>query len=108
MPTAIRYNIRSEKDGANVNVTYDLRVPVGGPALIASFSLAVDGKELIDQTHWVPGQVQFSGTQFTQLQHPESDVTVAFSISSNEGWTAANSDVLRGERRFDEVVFSGS
>jgi len=45
MPTAIRYNIRSEKDGANVKVTYDLRVPVGGPALIASFSLAVDGKE---------------------------------------------------------------
>ncbi len=108
MPTAILYNIRSEKDGANVKVTYDLRVPVGGPALIASFSLAVDGKELIDQTHWVPGQVQFNGTHFTQLQHPENDVTVAFSISSNEGWTAANSDVLRGERCFDEVVFSGS
>jgi hypothetical protein len=108
MPTAILYNIRSEKDGANVKVTYDLRVPVGGPALIASFSLAVDGKELIDQTHWVPGQVQFNGTHFTQLQHPENDVTVAFSISSNEGWTAANSDVLSGERRFDEVVFSGS
>jgi hypothetical protein len=108
MSTAILYNIRSEKDGANVKVTYDLRVPVGGPALIASFSLAVDGKELIDQTHWVPGQVQFNGTHFTQLQHPENDVTVAFSISSNEGWTAANSDVLRGERRFDEVVFSGS
>jgi hypothetical protein len=108
MPTAIRYNIRSQKDGANVSVTYDLRVPVGGPALIASFSFAVDGKELIDQIHWVPGQVQFSGTQFTQLQHPENDVTVAFSISSSEGWTAANSDVLRGKRRFDEVVFSGS
>jgi len=108
MPTAILYNIRSEKDGANVKVTYDLRVPVGGPALIASFSLAVDGKELIDQTHWVLGQVQFNGTHFTQLQHPENDVTVAFSISSNEGWTAANSDVLSGERRFDEVVFSGS
>ena len=108
MSTAILYNIRSEKDGANVKVTYDLRVPVGGPALIASFSLAVDGKELNDQTHWVPGQVQFNGTHFTQLQHPENDVTVAFSISSNEGWTAANSDVLRGERRFDEVVFSGS
>jgi hypothetical protein len=107
MPTAIRYNIRSEKDGPTVSVTYDLTVPVGGPALIASFSLAVDGKELIDQTRWVPGQVRFNGTQFTQLQHPDNDVAVAFSISSNEGWTAANSDVLRGERRFDEVVFSG-
>ena len=108
MPTAIRYNIRSEKDGANVKVTYDLRVPVGGPALIASFSLAVDGKELIDKTHWVPGQVQFNGIQFTQLQHPENDATIAFSISSNEGWIAANSAVLLGARRLDEVVFSGS
>ena len=108
MPTAIRYNIRSEKDGAHVKVTYDLRVPVGGPALIASFSLAVDGKELIDKTHWVPGQVQFNGMEFTQLQHPENDATVAFSISSNEGWTTADRAVLRGERRFDEVVFSGS
>ena len=108
MPTAIRFNIRSEKDGANVKVTYDLRVPVGGPALIASFSLAVDGKELIDKTHWVPGQVQFNGMQFTQLQHPENDATVSFSISSNEGWIAANSAVLLGARRLDEVVFSGS
>src|SRR5260370_17191142 len=96
MPTAIRYNIRSEKDGANVNVTYDLRVPVGGPALIASFSLAVDGKELIDQTHWVPGQVQFSGTQFTQLQHPENDATVAFSIPTTEAWTPATTTSLPG------------
>jgi hypothetical protein len=56
----------------------------------------------------VPGQVQFNGMQFTQLQHPENDATVAFSISSNEGWIAANSAVLRGERRFDEVVFSDS
>jgi hypothetical protein len=108
MPTAIRYNIRYEKDGSGVSVTYDLRVPVGGPALIASFNLAVDGKELIDQTHWVPGQVLFNGTQFVQLQHPENDVPVTFSISSNEGWTAADSDVLRGEKPFDEVVFSGS
>jgi hypothetical protein len=106
MPTSIRYQIRCEKDGATVKATYDINVPVGGPALIASFNLTVDGKELIDQSHWVPGQVQFKGTQFTQLQQPENDATVTFSISSNGGWTASDSDVLRGQKRFDDVAFS--
>lgn len=49
MPTAIRYVIQCEKDGDHVKATYDIAVPVRGSALIASFSLDVDGKELIDQ-----------------------------------------------------------
>jgi hypothetical protein len=105
MATPISYQIRCDKDGASVNASYDLQVPVGGPALIASFSLNVDGKELIDQTHWFPGQARYNGTQFAQLNHPDKDVTVAFSISSNEGWTAADTDILRGDRRFDDVSF---
>jgi hypothetical protein len=108
MATPIRYQIRCEKDGASVTANYDLQVPVGGAALIASFTLSVDGKELIDQTKWIPGQVRHNGTQFTQLDHPDKDVTVAFSISSNEGWTAADSDILRGDRRFDDVSFRNS
>jgi hypothetical protein len=108
MATPVRYQIRCEKDGASVKASYDLELPVGGPALIASFTLAVDGKELIDQTHWIAGQVRFNGARFTQLDHPDQNVTVAFSISSNEGWSAADSDILRGERRFDEVSFRNS
>jgi hypothetical protein len=108
MATPVRYQIRCEKDGASVKTSYDLEVPVGGPALIASFTLAVDGKELIDQVHWIPGQVHFNGAQFTQLDDPDQNVTVTFSISSNEGWSAADSDILRGERRFDEVSFRNS
>jgi len=108
MATPIRYQIRCEKDGASVKASYDLQVPVGGAALIASFTLTVDGKELIDQTKWIPGQVRYNGTQFTELGHPDKDVTVAFSISSNEGWTAADSDILRGDRRFDDVSFRNS
>jgi hypothetical protein len=108
LPTSIQYQISCEKDGPTVKATYDLVVPVGGPALIASFSLTVDGKELIDQPHWISGQTRFNGTLFTQLDHPDKDVTVAFSISSNEGWNAADSDVLRGEKRFDEVSFANS
>jgi hypothetical protein len=108
MATPISFEIRCEKDGASVKASYDLQVPVGGLALIASFSLSVDGKELIDQTRWIPGQVRYNGTQFTELNHSDKDVTIAFSISSNEGWTAADSDVLRGDKRFDDVSFRNS
>jgi hypothetical protein len=86
--------------------SYDLNVHVGGSALIASFSLKVQNKELIDQDQWVAGQTRFNGTQSTQLEDPDKSATVSFSISSNEGWTAADADVLRGQRRFDEVSFS--
>ena len=108
MPTPIRYQIHCEKDGASVKASYDLQVPFEGAALIASFFLKVDGKELIDQTHWIPGQVRFNGTQFTKLDHPDKDVAVAFSISSNEGWTAADQDILRGDQRIDDVSFQNS
>jgi hypothetical protein len=47
-----------------------------------------------------------NGTQFTTLEDPGNDATVAFSISSNEGWVAADADVLRGNKRFDDVSFS--
>ena len=108
MATPIRYQIRCEKDGASIKAAYDLQVRVGGAALIASFTLVVDGKELIDQTRWIPGQVRYNGTQFTELDHPDRDVTVAFSISSNEGWDVADSDILRGDKRFDDVSFRNS
>ena len=91
-----------------MKATYDLIAPVGGTALIASFSLAVEGKELIDQTHWISGQARFNGTHFAQLDHPDKDVAVAFSISSNEDWIAADNDILRGDKRFDEVSFDNS
>ena len=108
MATPVHYRIRCEKDGSSVKAIYDLQVPDGGPALLASFSLEVDGKELIDQDHWIPGQVRFNGTQFTQLTDASKDVTVAFSISSNEGWNAADSDILRGDRVLDDVSFGNS
>jgi hypothetical protein len=41
-------------------LAYDLTVPVSGPALIASFSLKVENKELIDQDQWVAGQTRLT------------------------------------------------
>ena len=108
MATAVRYQIRCEKDGTSVRASYDLQVPDGESALLASFNLEVDGKELIDQEHWIPGQVRFNGTQFTQLADASKDVLVAFSISSNEGWNAGDSDILRGNMVLDDVSFGNS
>lgn len=108
MPTPVRYSIIFDKNAATIKATYDLSVPVGDPALIAAFSLTVDGKELIDQAQWVHGQTGFTGAQFASLEHPDHDAVVSFSISSNQGWTASDSDVLRGSKRFDDVSFSNS
>ena len=106
MANSVKYRIKCEKDDKDITASYDLTVPVGGSALIASFSLKVEGQELIDQDQWVPGQTQFNGNQSAQLKHPSKDATVAFSISTNEGWTATDSDTLSGQRRFDDASFS--
>jgi len=100
----INYKIRFEKDHASVKVTYDLSVPVGGPALIAAFQIAVDGTNLISD--FMPGQTAFNGAQFHTLSSPDKDATVSFSLSSNQDWNASDSDVLRGDRVFDDSEFS--
>jgi hypothetical protein len=102
--TAITYHVRFEKDHASVKAIYDLNVPIGGPALIAGFQVSVEGTDLIG--NFLPGQSRFNGTQFHTLSRPDQDATVSFSISSNEGWTASGSDVLRGGKTRDDAEFS--
>ena len=101
----IKFTIKFEKDHSAVKATYDLSVPAGGPALIADFQISVDGADLI--TGFAPGQTRFNGSRFHTLTHPHRDASVSFSVSSNQGWTSNDSDVLRGEKVYDEVNFSG-
>ena len=101
---AISYDIKFEKDHASVKVTYDLSVPVGGPALIADFQVTVDGTDLI--SGFLPGQTAFNGTKFHLLTDPNKDAPVSFALSSNQGWIASDDDVLRGEKDYDEAEFS--
>jgi hypothetical protein len=103
--TPITYQIKFEKDHAIVKATYDVSVPITSPALIAAFQVTVDGTDLIG--NFLPGQSRFNGAQFHTLANPDQDALVSFSISSNEGWSAADSDVLRGSRTFDDARFSG-
>jgi hypothetical protein len=100
----VKYLIRFEKDHSSVKASYDLSVPVGGAALIAAFQVSVDGTDLIGS--FLPGQTRFNGAHFHTLSQPDRDATVSFSISSNEGWTASDSDVLRGSKTYDDAEFS--
>ncbi|HTQ59368.1 MAG TPA: hypothetical protein VMI32_04040 [Candidatus Solibacter sp.] len=100
----VSYRIRFEKDHVSVKATYELSVPVGGPALIADFQITVDGTDLI--SGFLPGQTAFNGAKFHTLADPNKDATVSFSISSNQDWNASDSDTLRGDRIFDDAEFS--
>jgi hypothetical protein len=101
----ITYQIRFEKDHASVKVTYDLKVPMGGPALIADFQATVDGTDLISGL--LPGQSALNGIKFHTLAKPDQDATVSFAMSTSQGWSAGDEDTLRGEKTFDEADFSG-
>ena len=100
----ISYTIRFEKDHANVKVTYNVSVPMGGPALIADFQVTVDGTDLI--SGFIPGQTAFRGVRFHTLQKPEQDAMVSFEISSNQDFIAGDEDTLRGDKVYDDAEFS--
>ena len=99
----ITYQIKFEKDHANVKVSYELSVPVGGLALIADFQVTVDGTDLI--SGFLAGQTAFDGVKFHILADPDKDATVSYTLSSNQGWNRGEDDVLRGEKTYDEVDF---
>ncbi len=99
----ITYHIRFEKDHANVKVTYNLKVPVGGPSLIADFQVTVDGTNLI--SGFLPGETYFNGVQFHTLANPDKDATVSYTMSSNQGWDDGDEDVLRGDKVYDDADF---
>jgi hypothetical protein len=103
--TAATYSIKFEKDHANVKVSYDVSVPIDGPALLSQFQVTVDGADLIG--NFESGQTRFTSVQFHTLAHPDQDATVSFTVTTNEGWNASDDDVLRGNKTFDDAEFSG-
>lgn len=100
---AVQYRIRIEKEDSNVTLNYDLKVPDGGPDLIADFQLFVEGENVIQ--NFQPGQTAFKGATFYLLKHPEADAPVSFAISDNQDWTDHRSDVLRGSHKYDDASF---
>jgi len=101
------YNITFEKEDNLIKASYDVSVPAGGSSLLADFKLYVDGNDLL-KGEFDHGQTAFKSSVQYVLEHPDRDVNVGFSLATNEGWTTDDSDVLRGDKRFDDASFSNS
>jgi hypothetical protein len=102
---SVRYRIDVFKDGKNITANFDLQVTdTSSTELISDFHLNVDDKNLVPE--FQPGQTRFNGTRSSILAHPDQDVTVSFDISSNSGFTASDSDTLRGSKLRDSSTFT--
>ena len=102
---SVQYRIDVFKDGKNITANFDLRVTdISSTELLADFHLNVDGQNLVPE--FQSGQTRFNGTRSTILKNPDQDATVSFDISSNQGFTAANQDTLRGNKLRDSSTFT--
>ena len=99
----VKYKIVISKESKMVKVNYHLEVPAGGVELISDFSVFVDGKDAIEEK--AAGNTKFFGTVFAKLEDETADCPVGFSVTSNTDFSASDSDVLRGNHRFDDASF---
>ena len=100
----MKYMIDIEKEDASVAVHYDVSVPVGGPELIATFQVWVDGGKVIEES--ASGNTRFFGTAYSKLRDDTKDTPVAFELTSDQGFEATSTDKLRGSKRYDSACFS--
>jgi hypothetical protein len=98
----IRYKIKITKDHSTVLARYEISAPVGGE-LIASFSLYINGENII--TGDVANNTKLTSTKFYRLQSADKDCSVSFALSGGSGWSVDGTDVLRGGHD-DEAEFS--
>ena len=102
---SLKYRIDVFKDGKNITANFDLQVTdTSSTELISDFHLNVDDKNLVPE--FQPGQARFNGTRSSILTNPDQDATVTFDISSNNGFTASDSDTLRGSKLRDSSTFT--
>jgi hypothetical protein len=99
-----KYQITFQKEDNVVRASYDLSVPVGGPALLADFKLYVDGNNLL-KCEFQPGQTAFKSSVQHVLTHSDKDVVVGYSLATNEGWSKDDHDTLRAAKRYDDIDF---
>lgn len=97
----MKYQIDIEKDRNNVSIRYDITTTPGGAELIATFQVYIDGEETVKDN--AANNTRFFGTIFTKLEDDSKDVSVSFSLTSNTGFQASDTDTLRGEHRYDSA-----
>src|SRR5271157_1811765 len=98
---AVKFQIRVDKEGANVTADYDVSVTdMLSTELLTSFHLNVEGENLVPDFH--PGQKAFTGARHYLLKKPDQDALVTFDIASNVPWKDSGSDTLRGTKYRDQ------
>jgi hypothetical protein len=102
---SLHYSIKVSKDHAEVTATWDITVDISDEELISSFVLTVEGKPL--NTQCSGGNKACKGADYATLSHPDADCPVTFVITTNKPDVRNDSDILRGEKTYDDADFSG-
>lgn len=102
---SLRYTIKVSKDHAQVKATWDISVDMSDTEVISNFALTVEGKAL--DTQCTKGNKACKSAAFATLSNANADCPVTFVITTNKPDEQDGSDVLRGDRAFDDVDFSG-
>lgn len=102
---SLRYKITVSKDHAQITAKWDIAVDMSDTELISNFALTVEGKAL--NTQCSGGNKACNGAAYATLSNPTADCPVTFVITTNKPDVRNGSDVLRGEKTYDEADFSG-
>jgi hypothetical protein len=102
---SLRYTITVSKDHAQVTANWDISVDMSDTELIANFTLTVEGKAL--NTQCSGGNKACKSADSATLSNPSADCPVTFVITTNKPDVRNGSDVLRGQKTYDDVNFSG-
>jgi len=102
---SLHYKIAVSKDHAQIKANWDINVDMSDTELIANFALTIDGKAL--NTQCSGGNKACKGADYATLSNPNVECAVTFTITTNESNVRKNGDILRGDKTYDDVAFSG-
>ena len=102
---SLHYTVTVSKDHAQVTANWDISVDMSDTELISDFTLTVEGKPL--NTQCSGGNKACKGADYAALSNPSADCPVTFVITTNKPDVKNDSDILRGEKTYDDVNFSG-
>ncbi|MGH9732915.1 MAG: hypothetical protein ACRD4A_14570 [Candidatus Acidiferrales bacterium] len=102
---SLQYTITVSKDHAQVTANWDIKVDMSDAELISNFTLTLDGAGM--NTQCSGGNKACNGAAYASLSNPTADSPVTFVIATNKPDVRNGSTVLRGEKTYDDVTFSG-
>lgn len=102
---SLHYAITVSKDHAQATAKWDIKVDMADTELISNFTLTVEGVPM--NTQCSAGNKACNGAAYAALSNPTADSPVTFVITTNKPAVRNGSDILRGQKTYDDVNFSG-